>query len=164
MPEPSFFSSGIVYLDGIHAPLSGAPPRLDVTPEISLSFTHPRLEDRRSAADAAKKAMLEKFRAALQDPAMEAQRAKRLADHEARLIRMAEREAIKEARKAELAAQAAREAALVSQAAREAEEAKARAVSEEAERAAVLKAEQKTERDARYAARKAAKKMRRRGY
>ena len=54
--------------------------------------------------------MLEKFRAASQDPAIEEQRAKRAAIHQARLVRAAEREAAKKAREAELAAQAAREA------------------------------------------------------
>ena len=84
--------------------------------------------------------------------------------HEDRLVRAAEREAAKKAREAELAAQAAREAELAAQAAREAEEAKARAEAAEADRLAVLAAEQKAARDARYAARKADKKVRRRGY
>ena len=139
-------------------------PARDVTVEVLLGFKHPTLEDRRSAANATKKAMLEKFRAALQDPVREEQRAKRLAIHNARLVRMAEREAAKKATEAKLAAQAARESELANQAAREAEEAKTRVATEEAERAAALKAEQKAERDARFAARKAAKKVRRRGY
>jgi hypothetical protein len=132
--------------------------------EVPLSFKYPKLEDRRSAADEAKKAMLEKFRAALQDPVREEKRAGRLAIHNARLVRMAEREAAKNAAEAKLAALAARESELAYQAAREAEEANIRVAAEEAERAAALKAQQKAERDARYAARKAAKKVRRRGY
>jgi hypothetical protein len=139
-------------------------PTRDVTVEVPLPFKHPKLEDRRSAADAAKNAMLEKFRAALQDPVREEQRAKRLGIHNARLVRVAERKAAKKATDVKLAAQAARESELANQAAREAEEANNRVTAEEAERAAALKAEQKAERDARYAARKAAKKVRRRGY
>jgi membrane protein involved in colicin uptake len=135
-----------------------------VTSEIQLGFKYPELKDRQATADAAKKAMLEKFRAASQDPAIEEQRVKRAAIHEARLVRGAEREAAKKAREAELAAQAAREAELAAQAAREAEEAKARAAAAEADRVAMLEAEQKAARDARYAARKADKKVRRRGY
>ena len=143
--------------------LSGALPA-GFTPEIQLGFKYPELKDRQATADAAKKAMLEKFRAASQDPAIEEQRVKRAAIHEARLVRAAEREAAKKAREAELAAQAAREAELAAQAAREAEEAKARAAAAESDRLAVLEAEQKAARDARYAARKADKKVRRRGY
>jgi membrane protein involved in colicin uptake len=139
-------------------------PTHEVTVEVLLGFKHPKLEDRRWAADAAKKAMQEKFRAALQDPAREDQRAKRLAIHNARLVRMAEREAAKKATEAKLAAQAAHEAELAIQAAREAEEANIRAATEEAERAAALMAQQKAERDARYVARQAAHKVRRRGY
>jgi hypothetical protein len=141
-----------------------AHPVRDLTGEILLGFKEPKLEDRRSAAEAAKKAMLEKFRAALQDPVREDQRAKRLANHNARLARTAEREAAKKATEAKLAAQAAYEAELANQVAREAEEAKTRAAAEEVERAAALQAEQKAARDARFAARKAAKKVRRRGY
>jgi hypothetical protein len=129
-----------------------------------LGFKDPKFEDRRSAADAAQKAAIEKFRAALQDPTREEQHAKRLAIHDARRIRTAEREAAKEATEARLAAEAARKTELANQAAREAEEAKARATAEDLERAATLKVEQKADRDARYAARKAAKLVRRRGY
>jgi hypothetical protein len=98
-------------------------PTRDVTVEVPLPFKHPKLEDRRSAADAAKNAMLEKFRAALQDPVREEQRAKRLGIHNARLVRVAERKAAKKATDVKLAAQAARESELANQAAREAEEA-----------------------------------------
>jgi Family of unknown function (DUF6481) len=106
----------------------------------------PELRDRRLAAETAKTAMLEKFRSALHDPIREEQRAKRLAAHEARLQRKAEREAAKK------------------QAARDAEQAKIRIAAEEAERAAALKAVHIAERDARLAERTAAKKVRRRGY
>ena len=53
---------------------------------------------------------------------------------------------------------------LAAQRAREEEELKAQLAAEEADRAAALELEKKAERDARYAARKAAKKERRRGY
>jgi hypothetical protein len=115
------------------------------------------LQQRLSDAAAAKKAALEKFRAASEDPAVAARRAARVAVNEARLLRIAEREAAKRAREAELA-----ELALRAQ--REAEKVEALLAAEEAEREASLKAEQKAARDARYAARKAAKKERRRGY
>jgi len=62
-----------------------------------MSFKYPKLQERRSAADAAKKATLEKFRAALQDPARDEQRAKRVAIHEARGVRMAQRQEAKRA-------------------------------------------------------------------
>jgi hypothetical protein len=110
--------------------------------EILLGFKPPELKDRRLAAETAKKAILEKFRSALHDPVRDEQHAKRLAAHEARLIRIAAKQ----------------------QAAREAEEAKIRIAAEEAERAADLKAVQIAERDARFAERNAAKKVRRRGY
>jgi hypothetical protein len=147
-----------------HGKCLGAPFYHGNPLEILLGFKHPQLGDRRSASDAAKKAMLEKFRAALQDPVRAERRATRLAIHEARLVRMAEREAAKKAAEAKLAAQAARELELANQAAREAEEAKTRLANEEFERAAALQARQKAERDARYAARKADKKVRRRGF
>src|SRR5664280_31952 len=98
-------------------------------------FRSPDVLERRNSAASIKKAMLEKFRAASQDPALEQQRLNRIAVNEARAGRMAEREAAKKLREAEVA-----------------------------ERAVALAAEQKAERDARYAARKAAKKVRRRGY
>jgi hypothetical protein len=102
--------------------------------------------------------MLEKFRAARQEPAFEQQRLKRIAVNEARAFRAAD---AKKVREAELAAQARRAAELAAHAHREAEQAsKAQA----AERDAALAVEQKAERGARYAARKTAKKIRRRGY
>ena len=114
------------------------------------------LQQRLSDAAAAKKATLEKFRAASEDPAVATRRAARVAVNEARLLRIAKREAAKRAREAELA-----ELALRAQ--REAEKVEALLAAQKAEREASLKAEQKAARDARYAARKAAKKERRRG-
>lgn len=133
-----------------------------------MSFKYPDLQERQQTAAAAKKAMLEKFKAAVNDPTAAEKHAARHALHQARLARMAEREAANEAagkaREAELAAQAARKAELAAKARREAEEAAARAEAEAAERTLSLLTEQKVARDARYAARKAAKKARRRGY
>jgi hypothetical protein len=117
------------------------------------SYKDPDLQQRQSDAAAAKKAMLEKFRAASDDPAVAMRHATRVAVNEARLVRIAEREAAKRAREAELAEQATRAAELALQAQREAEKVEA-----------LVAAGQKVARDARYAARKAAKKERRRGY
>ena len=55
------------------------------------SFRSPDLLERRNNAATVKKAMLEKFRAARQDPALERQRLKRIAVNEARVARPAER-------------------------------------------------------------------------
>jgi hypothetical protein len=128
-----------------------------------MSYREPDVKTRLTDAAAAKKAMLERFRAGSEDPDAARRQAERAAIHEARLIRVAEREAARVAREAELAAEAARaaEAALLAQ--QEAEKNAALALAEEAERAEQLLAEQKAERDARYAARKAAKKQRRKG-
>ena len=128
------------------------------------SFRSPDLLERRSNAATIKKVMLEKFRAARQDPAFETQRLKRIAVNEARAFRTAEREATKKVREAELAAQATLAAELAAQARLEAEKAEALAKAHAAARDASLAAEKKAARDARYAARKAAKKIRRRGY
>jgi Family of unknown function (DUF6481) len=128
------------------------------------SFRSPDLQQRQDTAAAKKKAMLEKFRAASQDPAVAAQRANRVAVNEARSGRMAERDAAKKVRAAQQAEQALRDAERAALAKRESEKADALAAAEKAERAVALEAEQKAERDARYAARKAAKKVRRRGY
>lgn len=129
------------------------------------SFRIPDVLERRNNAEAVKKAMLAKFRAVTQDPVRaEELRAQRVAIAEARAARAAEREAASKIREAELAAEAARLAELEAQAQREREAAEALRAAEEAEQALALAAEQKAARDARYAARKAAKKKRRRGY
>ena len=128
------------------------------------NFRSPDLHERQNNAAAVKKAMLEKFRAASQDPALEEQRRNRIAINEARAGRVAERDAAKIVREAELAAQAALATERAALAQREAEQLGAAAATAKAEQAAALAAEQKAERDARYAARKAAKKVRRRGY
>jgi hypothetical protein len=129
-----------------------------------MSHKIPDLHERQSNAVAAKKAMLQRFRAASEDPAAVRRQAARVSVNEARLVRITEREDAKSVRQAELAEQAVRAAELDLQAQREAEKAEALVVAEKAEREALLEAEQKAARDARYAARKAAKKVRRRGY
>ena len=92
------------------------------------NFRSPDVLERRNNAAAVKKAMLEKFRAAAQDPALEEARLKRIAINEAREIRAAEREAARKVREAELAAEAARQAELAAKAKREAEELEALAL------------------------------------
>jgi uncharacterized protein DUF6481 len=124
-------------------------------------FRDPDLKDRQSNAAAAKKAMLEKFWTAASDPAIAERRAALEAE---RVIRRAERDAAKIKREAERAEQVARAAEFAAKVKREAEEAEALAAAEMAVRETALKAEQKAARDIRYAARKAAKKERRRGY
>ena len=125
-------------------------------------FRDPDSKDRQSNAAAAKKAMLEKFWTAAGDPAIAERRAALEAE---RVIRPgAERDAAKIKHDADRAEQVARAAEFVANAKREAEEAEALAAAEMAVREAALKAEQKAARDIRYAARKAAKKERRRGY
>ncbi|MCG7507578.1 DUF6481 family protein [Mesorhizobium retamae] len=119
--------------------------------------------ERRNAANEAKKALLERFKArpAADDPAVLARQAERKAILEARAIREAEKARLKQERLAlEAAEKAAREAA--AEAARLEAEAKAREEAaireaEENERIARLladEAERKAKRDARYAARK----------
>jgi hypothetical protein len=72
------------------------------------SFLSPDREKRQSAAAAAKKAMLERFRAASEDPRIAEKQAERATIVAAREKRMAERETAKRAREAELAVEAAR--------------------------------------------------------
>jgi hypothetical protein len=153
------------------AELDAAPPVFALSPGRGINtgdsmsgYKDPNLQDRQSNAAAAKKAMLEKFRAASEDPDAAARQAARLAVNEARAVRVAEREAVKKVRQAELAEKAAQAAELVLQAQREAEAAEALVAAEKAEAEVALAAEQKAARDARYAARKAAKKQRRKGY
>jgi hypothetical protein len=128
------------------------------------SYKTPDVKSRQSDAAAARKAMLEKFRAASGDPAIASRQAERASVSEARVVRVAARDEAKKVAAAEKAAEAARAAERVAQAKRDAEKAEALLAAEKVERAAALEAEQKAARDARYAARKSAKKVRRRGY
>jgi len=84
------------------------------------------LEDRRGNAVAAKKALLDKFRTATADPALEQRRAALEAE---RLARKAERDAVRAKREAEAAEKARIAAEAAEKARREAEEIAARAVS-----------------------------------
>jgi hypothetical protein len=126
-------------------------------------YKDPDFQQRQSSAATARKAMMEKYRAASEDPAAAERQAARLAVNEARQLRLAEREAAKKLRQAEQAEQAARAAELALEAEREAERLEASNALDQAEREVLLAAEQKAARDARYAARKAAKKQRRKG-
>ncbi len=143
------------------APARGAP---DKNGDSRLTKTPDYLERRNSAAEA-RKAMLERFRAAPgpDDPEFVKRQAERQAVNEARVVRAAERETARQAREAELAEQARRDAELAAEAERRAAQEAAQLAVEDAERQVALEAEQKAKRDARYAARKAAKKRRRRG-
>ena len=126
-------------------------------------FKDPDFQQRQTSAATAKKTMMEKFRAASEDPGVAERQAARLATNEARQERIAKREAAKQARAAETAAEAARAAERALETELEAERLKAAMEADEAEREFLLAAEQKAARDARYAARKAAKKQRRKG-
>jgi hypothetical protein len=118
-----------------------------------MAFQGSKFTDRASASAAAKQALLEKFkqRPAPDDPAMLALAAERRAIAEAREVRAAERRAAKEAEAARL-----REEERLREIERKAAEVEAQrlAVLERARQLQLL-ADQKAERDRRYAARKA---------
>lgn len=120
--------------------------------------------ERRNAANEARKALLERFKAkpSPDDPAVQAKMAERKAILEARAKRDAEKQRLKQERLAREAAERAERAAAAEAArlaAEEAAQAEAkRREHEETERIARLladEAERKAKRDARYAARKA---------
>jgi hypothetical protein len=120
--------------------------------------------ERRNAANEAKKALLERFKArpAEDDPQVLARKAERQKILEARKIRDAEKARLKQEKLAREAAEkaareAAEEAARVEAEAKAAAEAKIREAEENERIARVLsdEAERKAKRDARYAARKA---------
>lgn len=116
-------------------------------------FKGNKFTDRAEAAAAAKKAMLEKFRAkpASDDPAVLARAAERKAIAEARDVRAEERRKFREIEEARrIVEDQARLAELAAQA-----EAEAQRKVEQAARDEEIKAQRKAERDARYAARKA---------
>ncbi len=108
--------------------------------------------ERRNASQAAKQALLEKFKAAptMNDPEVQRRLAERQAIAAARAERMAERQREKEAERARLAAIKAAE----EEARRAAEEEAARRAAELAAREEQIRAEKKAARDARYASRK----------
>lgn len=116
-------------------------------------FKGNKFTDRAEAAAAAKKVMLEKFRAkpAPDDPAVLARAAERKAIAEAREVRAAERKRMRDIEDARrLAEDEARLAELAVQAALE-----LRRKADQLVRDEEIKAQRKAERDARYAARKA---------
>ncbi len=121
------------------------------------SFRDPTLVDRQTAAAAAKKAALEKFRAqpSPDDPAVLQREAERKAIHDAREQRATERKATAEARKLELARQAQRDRELAEQAERETAEQTEREKTQHLDGIRKLLADQKAARDARYAKRQA---------
>jgi hypothetical protein len=128
------------------------------------NYNDPDFQERRDTAAAAKRALLQKFLAAAEDPKIAQRQAERAAINEARLIRKAEREAARLQRETELAEELATAVKRDAQARLEAEKAATLLAAQNAEREAAIAGEKKAERDARYAARKAAKKVRRRGY
>jgi membrane protein involved in colicin uptake len=111
------------------------------------------LNDRREAAENARKAMLERFKARppADDPNVLAKQAERIAIAEAREKRRAEREAIRKAEEERLAAE--KLAAELAELQRKEEEARRRAEAE-----ALVIAAQKAARDLRYANRKTKKR------
>ena len=124
-------------------------------------FQQPGFGERLSAAASAKKVALKRFRARgdVNDPEVLRKRAKRLGQAQARDARLAERKLARETQDAaELAAREARET--TEKAEREEREACERA--EQASRKVALEQEKKTERDARYTARKVRKLERQR--
>jgi hypothetical protein len=129
-----------------------------------MSNYDPGFQKRKDTAAAAKKALLQKFRAAAEDPKIAQRQAGRVAINGARVVRRAEREAARLKRETELAEEEVRATERGAQALLETEKAAALLAAEQVEREAVIAAEKKAERDARYAARKAAKKVRRRGH
>lgn len=126
-------------------------------------YKQPDFNERRNDAATARKALLERAKIASADPAIAERIAERAVISAARQQRAEIRATAKRQREAEAAAEAARLAELAAQAQREAEAAEVVRKAEEAERALALLVEQKAARDARYAARKAAKKQRRKG-
>lgn len=116
--------------------------------------------DRRQAADEAKKALLEKFKArpAADDPAVLARAAERKAVAEAREQREAERREQKRLNEEREARESAERAAATEAAARAEAEARAQAEQDAVARLLADEADRKAKRDARYAARKARQK------
>jgi hypothetical protein len=123
----------------------------------------PDFRQRQNDAAAAKKTRLEKFRSAIADPAVVERAAARAALIKTREARTAARIVAKKLREAGEAEVERRKTELASQIAREAEAADIVRAAETSEREAAVAAEQKALRDARYVARKAAKKQRRKG-
>ena len=129
-----------------------------------MSYQDPSLNDRQKNAMAAKKAMLQKFLAKTEDPTLAERQAERKAIHEARVARQAEKDRLRKIEDQRRAEETARKAAEEEKARLTAAAEAERLRQEEADVMVSLLAEQKAARDARYAARKAAKKARRKGF
>lgn len=121
------------------------------------------LHDRQRNASAAKTSIIEKFKLAANDPGAAERAAARKVIADARAVRMAEREAARKIRQAEMAEEARKAEAAAAELRAQAEQAEVQIKLDLAERESALLVEQKAARDARYAARKAAKKERRKG-
>ena len=121
--------------------------------------------ERQKNANAAKLSIIDKFKTASQnpDPAAAEKAAARAEIARAREIRVAEREAARKVRQAEMAEEARKLEALAAEQRAIDAEAALQVTRDNADREVALLAEQKAARDARYAARKAAKKERRKG-
>jgi hypothetical protein len=119
-------------------------------------FQQPGIGERLSAAASAKEVALKRFRARgdVNDPEVLRRRANRLEQAQARDIRLTERKLARETQDAaELTAREAKESTEKA----ERDEREALECAEQASRKAALEQEKKTERDARYAARKVRK-------
>lgn len=119
----------------------------------SIEANNVGFAQRANSSAEAKKALLERFRAKANDPAVAEKQAERIAVARARAERQAERDAAKRALEAEKAAERARLEA-EKEAERAAQEEQARLAEEQK---AALLAAQKAARDERYAKRKARK-------
>jgi hypothetical protein len=119
-------------------------------------FQQPGIGERLSAAASAKEVALKRFRARgdVNDPEVLRRRANRLEQAQARDVRLTERKLARETQDAaELTAREAKETTEKA----ERDEREALECAEQASRKAALEQEKKTERDARYAARKVRK-------
>lgn len=126
-------------------------------------FTNSGFQERQAAATTAKKALLERSKEIAADPAIAQRRAERQELAKARQVRAEARAAEKKVAAEKMAADAARAEEANQQAAAEAALLQVALQHEEDQRQMAVLAEQKTARDAKYAARKAAKKDRRKG-
>ncbi|HTK14275.1 MAG TPA: DUF6481 family protein [Xanthobacteraceae bacterium] len=144
--------------------LSRPPPTRTRNSRI-FSMKNDTFQDRRAQADAARKALLEKFKNAPgdNDPEVLARQQARAEIVKAREAREKKRAEERKIREAQAAAKAAEQARLAVIAEQEAKAAAARKAAEDAELEEMLRAEQKAARDERYRARKEAKKQRRKG-
>lgn len=126
-------------------------------------FTNSGFQERQAAATTARKALLERSKEIAGDPAIAQRRAERQELAKARQVRAEARAAEKKVAAEKIAADAARAEEANQKAAAEQSLLRVTLQREEEQRQVAVLAEQKTARDAKYAARKAAKKDRREG-